>query len=306
MKESLHTYRYLAAAGVILLLLAAGSAYLEYRTNAVARILGAYLADNNASRSSTGRLWDLITSETEARRSLPDSLLERTIPTNIPTLVQTRRLSIERIPEEGLPGYFAILTQTVPTSEREIVDAGRLVDGVRIHRIGRTILEAAQLDPAPFLLEARLRAEAMGKEVEALEQADDHPSLAVQTDSLAADTAGAVAGLAGLQADTAGAQADTAEVQADMIGVQPPDSIAASIVKTFASVILEEKLTAQKRLILADWNNGSIAQIFVNRGLGDYQCELYYLDSDHPSVNFTILADRLSAALGLPNEEDPK
>lgn len=289
MNKSLHTYRYLAASGVVLLLLAAGSAYLEYRTNVVARVLGAYLANNNASRSSTGRLWDLITSETEARRSLPDSLLERTIPTNIPTLVQTRRLSIERIPEEGLPGYFAILTQAVPTSEREIVDAARLVDGVRIHRIGRTILEAAQLDPAPFLLEARRRAVAMGQEVGVLEPPDDYASFPDK-----ADTPGAFV------------EADTAGVQPSLISVQPPDSIAASVVETFASVILEEKLTTQKLLILADWNDGSIAQVFVNRGLGDYQGELYYLDSDHPSVNFTILAERLSAALGLPNEADPK
>jgi len=192
--------------------------------------------------------------------------------------VQTRRLSIERIPEEGLPGYFAILTQNVPTSEREIVDAARLVDGVRIHRIGRTILEAAQLDPSPFLLEARHRAEAMGKEVEALEPADDHVTRADRTGFLSVGT----------------------------IGVLPPDSIAASVVETFASVILEEKLTSQKRLILADWDDGQIAQLFVNRALGDYQGELYYLDTDRPTVYFTILSDSLSAVLGLSSEEDPK
>ena len=286
MKESLHTYRYLPVAAVILLLLAAGTTYVEYHTNAIARALGAYLADNNESRSSTGRLWDLITSETEARRSLPDSRLERTIPTNIPTLVQTRRLSIERIPEEGLPGYFAILTQNVPTSEREIVDAARLVDGVRIHRIGRTILEAAQLDPTPFLLEARHRAEAMGKEVEALEPADDHVTRADRTDSLTVDTTGFLS--------------------VGTIGVLPPDSIAASVVETFASVILEEKLTSQKRLILSDWDNGQIAQLFVNRALGDYQGELYYLDTNRPTAYFTILSDSLSAVLGLSSEEDPK
>ena len=80
-------------------------------------------------------------------------------------------------------------------------------------------------------------------------------------------------------------------------------SIAASVIETFTAVILEARLDRLKTRLLTEWDDGRIEQIFLNRGLGVYEGELYYSDQTRPRVTFRISTDAVSTILGLPIAE---
>jgi hypothetical protein len=235
----------------------------EYRTNIGARWVGAYLADINTRRQASGRLWKMITSTEAARKSLPDSTTAPLqMPTNLPELVRHHRLSVDRIPESGVPGYFAIQVAAVNRDQRDDIDAERLIDGSRIHQIGNAILDQAILDPSPYIRSARRRALEMSQSLDELE-----PEVA------------------------------------DSTAMIPPDSIAASVAETFTAVLLEEKLGELRASLHNDWETGALQQIFLNRGLGDYQGELHYADETRTSVRFRLTIASVVEILGNPEEE---
>ncbi len=261
----------LAAVSVcICILIAVG--YTEYRTNYGARLLGSYLADINITRPSTGRLWELISSEQQARIVLPDSAaVPPRLPSDLPPLVQSFRLSTDRIPEDGLPGYLAILVEPIPEDRRGAADAPRLIEGSHLHRLGRTIIARATFDPTPFVPEVKRAAAALGKSIDLTESDATHRSTV---------------------ADTASSR--------DSIRALSDDVISTSVVETFTAVLLEERLARFSLTLTAHWDKGRIHQLFINRALGDYQGEIYYASSNSPSVNFRITIDDLSEIVGVP------
>lgn len=262
-------------------LLALAVGYAEYRTNVVARTLGSYLADVNATRPSTGRLWDLISSEREARSVLPDSAVSLPAPSDIPPLVRAHRLTVERIPADGPPGYLAVLAETV--ADPDIPDAARLVSGVRVYRVGRRLLEAATFDTAPYLAEARAEAERMAAALDDAAPDEDGPIDPPVTESLP----------------------DTSTQAADTLQILPADTIAASVVETFTAVLLEDRAARVKAAALADWDAGRIQQVFLNRDLVDYRGELHLADPAAAALGFRVPAPAVNAALGLPVEQAP-
>jgi hypothetical protein len=270
----------ICAAAVIGVLgcLVLGAGYAEYRTNFFAESLGSYLAGTNPGRPSAGRLWEIITSEEIARSTLPDSQLVERAPSDLPPLVRNHRLSFERIPQEGIPGYFAILVEIVPPEQQKEVDAGRLVDGTRLHRLGLATLSKAAFDPGPYLSDARKKATEMGS------------GFALPLTEVTVDTTLAP---------------DSSQTE-ETLRALSPDSIAASVVETFTAVILEERLDELRNHIRSDWTQGLISQLFVNRALGVYQGELYYSDPSKPSVVFALTTEDVSAILGFSAEEAPR
>ena len=227
--------------------------YLEYRTNVVAQALGSYLVDINVSRASTGRLWDQISSEQVARTAIPDSTIRLdTPPSDLPPLVRRNSLSLERIPETGIPGFLAIQVDPVP-DRNDIVETHRLIYGSRLARLGRDILERAEFDATAFLNEANSRATEMA---------------------------------AGLESEESSTELDTT-VATDSTLVSH-DAIRASVTETFVGVILEEHAARLKQEALADWYAGHIHQLFLNRALGDHIGELYYADPERSHSRFRL------------------
>ena len=78
------------------------------------------------------------------------------------------------------------------------------------------------------------------------------------------------------------------------------DSIAASMIETFTTVILEDRLEDLRKTAGLDWTQGSIHQLFLNRALGDYQGELHYTDPSEPRISFRITIEDVSSVLNLP------
>lgn len=263
-------YTVIALTSLTCLVLGAG--FAEHRTNFVARSLGGYLTDTNHDRHSTGRLWDLITSEDEVRSKRPDPQWVEPVLQDLPLLVSNNRLSSERIPDEGIPGYFAILVDAVPENMRNAVDAGRILEGSRRHRLGLAILSRASFDATPYLADARRRASEMGGELPApLDETG--PVEKTSVDSTLSE---------------------------DVLKTLSSDSIAASMIETFTTVILEDRLEDLRKTASLDWTQGSIHQLFLNRALGDYQGELHYTDPSEPSISFRITIEDVSAVLNLP------
>jgi hypothetical protein len=191
---------------------------------------------------------------------------------DLPLLVSNNRLSSERIPDEGIPGYFAILVDAVPEYMRNAVDAGRILEGSRRHRLGLAILSRASFDGTPYLADARRRASEMGGELPApLDETD--PVEETPLDSTLTE---------------------------DGLKTLSSDSIAASMIETFTTVILEDRLENLRKTVSLDWTQGSIHQLFLNRALGDYQGELHYADPSEPSISFRITIEDVSAVLNLP------
>lgn len=158
----------IAGAAGVCLLTTLTLAYTEYRTNIVAHSLGNYLADINTTRTSTGRLWDLISSEAQARSALPDTAsIVTDLPTNLPPLVQNHRLTVYRIPDDGTPGYVAIQVDPIRDPASGGVDAARLVEAARLHKLGAAILKSATYDRTPFYEAARARATEMNRDLSA-------------------------------------------------------------------------------------------------------------------------------------------
>ena len=75
------------------------------------------------------------------------------------------------------------------------------------------------------------------------------------------------------------------------------------MIETFTAVILEARLDRLKTRLLTEWDDGRIEQLFLNRGLGAYEGELYYSDQTRPRVTFRISTDAVSTILGLPIAE---
>ncbi len=284
MNKILRPALYVAGTLAAIACLAAAAGYLEYRTNVVAKVLGDYLAGTNRSRASTGRLWELIASENEARRALPDSISTvDEIPSDLPANVRYNRLSLERIPEVGMPGYLAILAHAVPPAERDIVDTRRLVDGSRHHRLGRSVLDHAKFDATAFTQEARRQATEMARKLDASD---------LQT-ALKSDIR-----ITGATIE----REDSLRTPEASLRTLSLDSISTSVIETFVSVILEDRLDRLKTRILKEWDDGQIEQLFLNHGLGAFEGELYYSDQTRPRITFRVSSENVAAILGLPTE----
>ena len=246
-------------------------AYFEHRTHSVSMALGRYLVGTNEHRPATGRLWDVISSETEARSVLPDSVVADTLPSDLVPLVRNTRLTLHRIPESGLPGYLSIITEDISTDIRATTETGRLITGNRLHRLGRTLLASAAFDPSPFLDDARKIASRMRLDLPKETIPSTEPD---HLDSSVVDT----------------------------IPTLPQDIIAVALEETFVSVILEQKLAQLTKQTLSDWDAGHIQQLFVNRSLGNHTGEAYFVDASQPRLRFTVSTSNLRVLLNLPPE----
>ena len=174
----------LCLAGLLFTALGAGAAYYEYRTNRFAGWVGAVLADTNASRHTSGRVWKQLRS----RAAVEAALGERAAPLpepggGLPEAVSLGRFDLNRIPEAGPASYVAIWQTPVDSEQR---DLSEVIQSLRIFRQGLALLEAADLPDVRYRERVRQEIASLYRQTEGVDTALEEPVDALHPDALRA------------------------------------------------------------------------------------------------------------------------
>jgi hypothetical protein len=251
----------------ILASLVAGLVFFEYRTNGIARRVGAYLVAANPGREAAGELWAHIENRQKAQetladtsRAMEDAEADPGRPT-LPPVVQACSFQMLRVPESGMPDFLSLTIRPGPSEDA--TDAPRLATARRLHDvIGRLLSEATLPGDDPHdMIERRVH------------------------DMLAAGEA-SPSGLDG-SAPLDGAAA--AEPLA-------ADSSLAGAVREVVTDALRREATEG---LLRNLENGYIRQILINRGPDGYEGEMFHDDPESPPVAFRLRADVVARVLGI-------
>lgn len=252
----------------LLALFGAGLAYSDYRTNWMARRLGAILTDANVLRPQTGAVWQHIEAHAQTREAIdPDDLPFQDLQAGLPEAVRQARFEIERTPDFGTPGHIALWKTPMPgvdVNDRALNDITR---SLRVYRQGLALVEALDLPDVRF-----------------------HPQVRSQVEHLYA------------QLDDLGAMMpDTLMgVDGDTLTILAPDAIKAAVFAEIAADIIPGLKAREKAALVRDYKAGRITQIFLHRDLGFYRGELFR-GSD--ILSFEINAETVVRILHLPTPD---
>ena len=253
---------------IIITLISAGTAYIEYRTNWFAQRLGALLLSTNALRPQTGTLWKQILAQSQTQQSIDTKDPLPTPQTGLPEPVLHNHFAISRVPDTGPPGYVAIYKTPLANTDPNVRSLGDVINSLRIYRQGLAIVKVLHLPDVHF-----------------------HAQIHRQVEDLYAD----LGDIQTLAPDTA--------IQVDSLGILDPNSLKAAVFAELAAEIIPNLRKRDHASMIAFYEKGNITQIFLNRDLGRFRGELHFEENLTP-VEFEIDASTVAKIMNLPKTPD--